>query len=164
VKFLPIENIVYKTKLKEDEIIERLSDFIEPRKTFRFRIFGSDSMKSYEGQITGQTFDIKRIIGYRNSFLPRINGTIKRDYDGTAIEVKMRLHIFVIIFLCVWCGFACMVFLTQVLSSPQFNSVTLTTMGALIFVYAMTMGGFKFESNRSKKDLQTLFEAEIIKE
>jgi hypothetical protein len=34
----------------------------------------------------------------------------------------------------------------------------------LIFVYALTMGGFKFESNKSKKDLQTMFEADIMEE
>jgi hypothetical protein len=34
--------------------------------------------------------------------------------------------------------------------------------GMLIFAYVITMGGFKFESNKSKKDLQALLEAEII--
>jgi hypothetical protein len=34
----------------------------------------------------------------------------------------------------------------------------------LIFAYVLTMCGFKYESNKSKKDLQTMFEAEIIEE
>jgi hypothetical protein len=34
--------------------------------------------------------------------------------------------------------------------------------GMLIFAYALTMGAFKYESNKSKKDLQTIFEADII--
>lgn len=101
MKFLPTENITYKTRLKEDEIIRRLSDCIEPEKTFRFGIFSSGSTKSYEGKINGQTFNIKRIISYRNSFLPRINGVIERDFDGLTIKVKMRLHTFVIVFLCI---------------------------------------------------------------
>jgi hypothetical protein len=165
MKFLPTENITYKTKLKEEEIFGRLSDLIEPEKTFRFGIFSSDSSKSYEGQINGQTFDIKRIIGYRNSFLPRINGIIERDFDGMTIKVKMRLHIFVIVFLCIWCGgvgLGCIAFLTQALGSSEFNPATLIPFGMLIFVYLLTMGGFKSESNRSKKDLQTIFEADII--
>jgi hypothetical protein len=45
-----------------------------------------------------------------------------------------------------------------------FNFLELIPVGLLLFVYALTMGGFKFESNKSKKDLQELFEAEIIKE
>ncbi|WP_113638776.1 hypothetical protein [Nubsella zeaxanthinifaciens] len=165
MKFLPAENIIYKTRLKEDELIRRLSDYIEPEKTFRFGVFGSGSTKSYEGQISGQAFNIKRIISYRNSFLPRINGVIERDFDGLTIKVKMRLHIFVIVFLCIWCGgvgLGCLAFLMQAFSKSEFNPATIIPFGMLIFAYALTMGAFKFESNKSKKDLQTIFEAHII--
>jgi hypothetical protein len=165
MKFLPTENITYKTRLKEEEVVKRLSDLIEPEKTFRFGIFSSGASKSYEGQINGQTFVIKRIIGYRNSFLPRINGIIERDFDGMTIKVKMRLNIFVIVFLCIWCGgvgLGCIAFLIQAFGSSEFNPATLIPFGMLIFVYLLTMGGFKFESNKSKKDLQNIFEADII--
>lgn len=165
MKFLPTENITYKTRLKEDEIIRRLSDCVEPEKTFRFDIFSSGSTKKYEGQINGHTFKINRIISYRNSFLPRIEGKIERDLDGLIIKVKMRLHIFVIVFLCIWCsgvGLGCIALLRQALNSSEFNPATLIPFGMLIFVYLLTMGGFKFESNKSKKDLQRIFEADII--
>lgn len=165
MKFLPTENITYKTRLKEDEIIKRLSDFIEPEKTFWFGMFNRSSTKSYEGQIKGQRFNIKRIIKYRNSFLPRINGVIERDFDGLTIKVKMRLHIFVIVFLCIWCGgvgLGCIALLKQALNNSDINLATLIPFGMLMFAYLLTMGGFKFESNKSKRDLQTIFEAEII--
>jgi hypothetical protein len=42
--------------------------------------------------VTGFTFDIQRIIGYRNSFLPRIGGTIAADGRGSAISIAMKLH------------------------------------------------------------------------
>jgi hypothetical protein len=161
MKYLPIENIIFKTSLKEDEIIRRLSDCIEPEKTFRFSVFSSSSAQSYEGQINGSSFTINRIIGYRNSFLPRINGVIERDLDGLTIKVKMRLHIFVIVFLCIWCG-GCIAFLIQAFDNSAFNQATLIPFGMLIFIYALTMGGFKYESYKSKKDLQALFEADII--
>ena len=165
MKFLPKENITYSTRLKEEQIVKRLSDSIEPEKTFRFGIFSRDSSKSYEGQVNGQTFEIKRIIGYRNSFLPRISGIIERDFDGLKIKVKMRLPIFVVIFLCIWCGgvgLGCIASLTQAFRNSEFNPATLIPFGMLLFVYALTMGGFKYESNKSKKDLQTIFEADII--
>jgi hypothetical protein len=165
MKFLPTENITYKTKLKEEEIVGRLSDLIEPEKAFRFRIFSSGLTKPYEGQIKGGTFDIKRIIGYRNSFLPRINGIIEKDDDGIRIKVKMRLHIFIIVFLCFWCGvvgLACVAILTLSFGDSEFNPATFIPFGMLLFAYGLTMGAFKFESNKSKKDLQRIFEAEII--
>ena len=164
MKYLPRENITYKTKLNEDEVIKRLLNFIEPEKTFSFGIISSGSIKSYEGQINGQTFKIKRIIGYRNSFLPIINGIIEKDYDGeTTIKVKMRLQIFIIVFLFIWCGGAGLIgiaFLTQAFDGSEFNPAILIPFGMLILVYALVMGAFKFESNKSKKDLQSILEAE----
>lgn len=165
MNFLPKENIVYKTKLKEEEILKRLSDLIEPEKTFRFNVFSNNSLKSYEGQIKGNTFQIKRIINYRNSFLPRVTGLIEKDFDGLTIKVKMRLSIFVIIFLCFWCGAVGLGFLfalKQGAPESQFNPVKLIPLGMLTFVYLMTMLGFKFESNKAKKDLQAAFKANII--
>lgn len=165
MRFLPVENITYKTQLKEEEIIRRISDIIEPEKIIRFGVFSSSSTKSYEGQLNGHTFDIKRIISYRNSFLPRINGIIERDFDGMTINIKMRLHILIIVFLCIWCGgvgIGCIAFLIKAFGSSEFNPTTLIPFGMLLFVYLLTMGAFKFESYKSKKDLQTLFEADII--
>jgi len=164
---LPTENITYKTRLKEEEIIKRLSDIIEPEKPYRFSIFSSGSTKPYEGQITNQTFDITRIIRYRNSFLPRIKGVIERDYDGIRIKIKMRLHVLVMVFVCLWCsafGPMSIAVVTQSFRNLDFNLEDFIPVGMLLFVYAMTMAGFKFESNKSKKDLQGLFEADIVKE
>ncbi len=165
MKFLPTENIVYKTRLKEEEIIRRLSDYVEPEKIPGLDAFNSGSTKSYIGQINGQTFNIKRIISYRNSFLPSINGIIEKDIDGLRIKVKMRLHIFVIVLLCIWCGgvgLGILSFMTQAFSNSKLNPESIIPFGMLIFAYALTMGAFKYESTKSKKDLQKIFEADII--
>ncbi len=77
----------------------------------------------------------------------------------------MRLHIFVIVFLCFWCGsvgLGCIAILTKSFGNSEFNPATLIPFGMLLFAYGLTMGAFKFESNKSKKDLQRIFEADII--
>lgn len=165
MNFLPTENITYKTKLKIEEIVERLSDHVEPEKTFRFDLFSSGSTKPYEGKISGDTFEIERIIGYRNAFLPRIYGIIEKDYDGTYIKVKMRLHVFAMVFLYFWCGgigLFCIAVLTQFIDGSKYDSVPLLPLAMLLFAYVLTMASFKFESIKSKVDLQRIFEAEII--
>jgi hypothetical protein len=158
--FLPIEKITYKTILKEDEIINRLEDIIEPKKIFRGWLFCNNSTRPYEGEIKNNTFKLQRIIGYRNSFLPKIKGVIYNELGGTIIKVKMRLSVFVIVFICIWTigmGLGCIAFMTQPLSF-----FTFIPFGLLLFMYALTMGGFKYESRKSKNDLKYLFETEII--
>ncbi|MFN4152253.1 MAG: hypothetical protein ACK4IX_15025 [Candidatus Sericytochromatia bacterium] len=165
IKYLPVENVVYKTELKEDEVIRRLSDSIEAEKNFRFRIFVSSSSKPYEGKINSNKFEIKRIINYRNSFLPRIKGEISKESDKTIIKVKMKLHPFLVSFLSIWfisIGFVTIILLLQLFINATFNPLTLIPFIMLMFAYVLTMFGFKFESNRSKKDLQKIFKAEII--
>lgn len=167
MKYLPIENITYKTRLKEEELIRRLSETIEPKKIFRFGIFGRNSTKTYEGQIIGKTFKIRRIIRYRNSFLPRIKGIIENDHEGMSIHVKMRLHAFITVFICLWWGgavFAFIAFLIQESEKSEISAALFLPLGMLLFAYILTLGGFKFESNKAKNDLKRIFEAEIIKE
>lgn len=167
MKFLPIENLTFRTKLSKSEIIGRLAGNIEPERIFRFSMFSGKSSKSYEGQIKGDSFDIKRIITYRNSFLPRITGVMETDSYGMTIKVKMRMHILVIFFICFWCGgviLAGVFILTNSFDGSAFNPAALGPFGMLLFAYGLTIGGFKYESGKSKKDLQKIFEAEMIEE
>src|SRR5688572_27230366 len=142
---LPFENITYKTKLMKAEVRSRLNNMVEPRKMFRF---SRGSSKPYEGTIEANGFDIKRLISYRNSFLPVIIGTIQSGISGTTIHVKMRMHISVILFSCVWCffvGIAAFAFLPKVINGEEDWQTGLIPFGMLAFMYAITMGGFKFE-------------------
>lgn len=98
MKYLPYENITYRTKLPGYEVIKRLSENIGPREFFSLR-FNQDR-KPYEGNIEHNGFNISRVtIFRRNSFNPTIKGKLHEDESGTTIEVKMRLNIFVGIFM-----------------------------------------------------------------
>ncbi len=167
MKYLPFENITYKSKLESEEILKRISEIIEPRKMFRtIRFFESNNHKPYEGTITGNSFKITRIIGYRNSFLPRIKGIVEKDFNGTNVNVKMRVNTFVIVFMLIWLGgvgIGCLVALTLMFNNKHFEPMTLIPLGMLIFGYALVTGGFKYESVKSKEYLAKLFDAEIEK-
>lgn len=165
MKFLPIENIVYKTHLKPEEVLTRIKEVIEPKKTFRMTgIFASKDHKPYEGSIKGQTFDIRRIIGYRNSFIPIIQGIVAQDRQGTKITVKMQLHKLVFGFIVVWLIMVSTIgvgFIGATGPDGKISFLNFIPVLMLVFVYAMTMGGFKYESIKSKKYLMELFEAEM---
>ncbi|SHF35155.1 hypothetical protein [Chryseobacterium vrystaatense] len=164
MKYLPFERIIYRTNLSEQEVVKRLSDFIEPKKFS----WGKKTTKEYEGFVTNSSFEINRIIDYRNSFLPQISGTFKENNGVTQIEVTMKLHVLVLVFLIVWCGFA-LLFLIGMgvavgIAEEKISLVLFIPVFMLLFVYALTMFGFKSESKKSREFLKKSFEAEIINE
>ncbi|MCT2560853.1 hypothetical protein [Chryseobacterium herbae] len=159
MKYLPFERIIYKTNLSEQEVVTRLSGFVEPKK---FSWGKSSTQKEYEGFVNNNRFEINRIINYRNSFLPQISGTIQKNNYGTQIEITMKLHVLVFAFLLVWCGFT-LFFLVGVCSAEKKISMVLfIPILMLLFAYGLTMLGFKTESKKSKEFLKKSFEAEIV--
>ncbi|MCJ7935297.1 MAG: hypothetical protein MUW56_17145 [Chryseobacterium sp.] len=163
MKYLPFERITYRTNLSEQEIITKLSGFVEPKKFG----FGRNPIKEYEGSVDNNRFEINRIIKNRNSFLPQISGTIQKNNDGTQIEVTMKLHAFVFFFLIVWCSLALFFFICLCVRDIRDKEISVDfflPLFMLLFVYALTMLGFKMESKKSKEYLRKSFEAEITNE
>ncbi len=167
MKYLPAEDITFQSKLKATALLQRLEDSIEPERAFRFGLFQRRETKPYQGKVLGHTFNISRIISYRNSFLPRISGSIEATFSGSLIRVKMRLHVAVIVFMCIWGGIVGSVgflFLSQAFGNTDFDPMTLMPLGMLLVFYVVIMLAFKYESKQSKADLESLFEAEIVEE
>ncbi|MCT2406680.1 hypothetical protein NZD88_03800 [Chryseobacterium antibioticum] len=160
MKYLPFERIIYRTNLSEQEVITRLSGFVEPKKFS----FGKTSTKEYEGSVNDNSFEINRIISNRNSFLPQISGTIQKNNYGTQIGVTMKLHVFVFLFLVGWCGFAMLFLISVCMTQQKVSGDFFGPILMLLFVYGLTMLGFKTESKKSKEFLRKSFEAEIINE
>ena len=158
--FLPFETIVIETPVTKDDTIATLASNIEREKTFRF-LKKSDT-KAFEGRLTGNAFEIRRIISYRNSFLPVIKGRIETFGTRTRLTINMRLHITVIIFMAVWFGFVGLFFIASVSSSDDSGGTFLFPLGMLIFGYALTMGGYLFESYRTKEILRDITKGYII--
>ena len=166
MKYFPIEKITYRTKLNKVEIVSKLSDCIEPEKIL-FRI-SQKGTKPYEGKIHNNKFEINRIIKYRNACLPRIYGIIQQNSEGTTIKVNMILHLPVAIFLFIWfgaLGCAGVFSLIQfILYSEYRNPAVIFVFGMFVLAYYGIMKAFKYESTKAKRDLEKLFEAEIINE
>ena len=160
MKYLPFEHIIYRTNLPEQEVIQRLSDHVQPKK-WGFR---NNRTKDYEGFVEGDRFEINRIIENRNSFLPQINGVVQKKNNETEIEVTMRLQGFVLGFLIMFCGFVVSFFIAVATTEKKSPIFFLMPLFMLLFIYVLTRVGFKWESRKSKAYLKERFEAEIIKE
>jgi len=148
MNFPPKENIVFKTKLTSDIVAQRI-----------FKLC-SGPHRTYDGQVNKSAFDIKRVIIGQNSFLPKITGKIKSESEGTIIEIDMRINAGVTVFLWVWfigTGLLSLFFL-PILPNP----ISFIPIALFAFCYVMMVTLFNRESKKSKNDLQTLFDAEII--
>ncbi|MFK7971608.1 MAG: hypothetical protein AB8F95_14680 [Bacteroidia bacterium] len=172
MKYFPFEHITYRSTLDANTILNRLGENIEPVKTSKMtRIaklagsFGSNVHKPYSGSIHGMSFSIQRIINYRNSFLPKIEGELEEDLFGTTITVKMKPHLAILVFMSIWLGFVGLFLLAMVAVSIRketFEIITLIPVFMLLFGYGLITFGFKHESLKSKKYLAELFEAEVV--
>ncbi|AFM05119.1 hypothetical protein Fleli_2766 [Bernardetia litoralis DSM 6794] len=163
MNILPYESLTYTTHLSKEEVLKKLSNKVEPKRG----IFPDNGYQPYEGTISENTFKIKRIIGYRNLFLPYIKGKIEESQDSTLIHIKMRLHPFVIVILCIWSlfmalgGLVFIVFSVQKLRNPSISDIPFFVSPLLIIiVLVLACRAFHSEGNKSKVFFEKLFEVE----
>jgi hypothetical protein len=164
--FAPYENIILESDLSYNEILNRIQKIIEPKRFIFSRLFKKNNGKTYEGELFENKFKMRRIILYTNSFIPIIYGTIITESNKTKIYIRMKLHIFVKIFMCLWFGFFISFFLPDIrlfISNMELNVFPLTPVIVILFGYIFMIGSFKAESRKSKIYLGELFEAKIKK-
>lgn len=101
---LPFDSFSIDTPLSASEAAARLANVVEPRRLLRL----GGGEKPFEGVVSGDSFAIRRVIGYRNSFLPEIRGRIEATASGSRVRGTMRLHPLVLVFMALWVGFAAM--------------------------------------------------------
>lgn len=168
-KILPFEKLIYRSNLTKEELLAHLQNEIEAEKSFGFGANNFSYSKPYIGKIYNNTFEIKRAINYRNSFLPIIKGEIQNDINGSKINVKMNLVEIVKIFMILWLGgvfIACLATLYTLIFTNGLNSEG----GFFMFIPFFMLGigilmvyfGFKTESKKSTKDLEEILKAKIL--
>ena len=158
MRFPPQRSFTIETALPPSEVHARLRAGVEPIKWPRL----SPSAVPFEGVVDGMRFDIRRIVRGRNSFRPRVRGTIEPTESGTRLVGTMRLHDLVATFVMMWVaitGLATIMLLFGAFQRGAFEPALLIAPGALAFVAAMTFGAFRSESRRALDDLARLVNA-----
>lgn len=115
--------------------------------------------RPYQGELTGSTFNVARIIGYRNSFRPTVKGRVRPDGTGAVLEASLSLHPVVLGFMVFWLGSVLLAGLTGVttlLSQGKNPALALFPTGMFLFGYLLMQGGFWFESAKTKRFLEEL--------
>ena len=147
---VPFERIVIDTPLPVGEAAARLAAQVEPKRLLRFRRSGL----LFEGRMEGTTFHIQRLIGYRNSFLPRIAGSLEATPWGSRLSATLSLHPVVMVFMIVWLGAVLAIgFPAMLMGGDQIGGTRWMPLLMLAFGVAMVSGGFSFEAVRARRAL-----------
>jgi len=164
---IPYHKTTLYTLLSSDEVIERLNKFIQPHKSLWKRIktrdFGHGNYL-FNGKITGKTFQVERIINYRNSFLPEIKGNVVEDKIGTQINLVLKLKKIVYIFDVIWlAGLLLMSYFILynffISDKTDFKWLLLVLVMMILWKYLMTIFFYSKEAEKSLNLLKQLFEA-----
>lgn len=162
MKFIDIllhEDYKIISTLSAEEIGRRIQANIEPKSNSLFSRFTRITIKPYEGYFYSNRFEIRRIIFYRNSFLPIITGHISNFNGLTNICIKMkpRGHIVILWYLAtviIAVGLRSFNYLFQK-SNPNSDS-SFEGFGLWLFIIVFLLAPvifFKIESKKAKKFL-----------
>ena len=127
-------------------------------------IFFATHDKPFSGTVADGTFEISRVIRYRNSFLPVVCGRIEPQGAGSRIHVRMRLHLFAMVFMTVWMGLVAValvgILYVFALDQGGLDGIALLApLGMFAFGWALTTFGFWFEADKQERMLREMFEA-----
>ena len=158
MKLLPHRRFTIETRLAPSEVTARLRGAVEPPQTFRL----SPPERPLIGHVDGAAFDVIRAIRGRNSFMPRVKGTIEPAAGGTRLTGTMRLHDFVVVFIGAFFLMAGSVFVRMAIDDlrrGQLSPPTLIALGVLVFLTAMVSIGFVPETHRTLAELGRVVDA-----
>ncbi len=166
MQLLPYDTFSIQTPKPLSDVIEQLKINIEAPKGLRWSF--SRSHAPYTGTISNSGFEIRRLIQYRNSFLPNIRGRFESLSDGTRIRVTMGLHPLVMIFLLfwysVWFSISIPYFLFGALSGDIQIFTALQFVGLPIVLLFVFWCWFWYEANRSRQELTQIILGEALEQ
>jgi len=164
MQLLPRDTFTIQSHKSLPEVIERLKEHIEAPKAIRWHF--SHNHAPYEGTISSSGFEIRRIIDYRNSFLPNIRGRFDSSSAGTRIRITMGLHPFVTAFLIfwnsVWYSVSIPHFVFGALSGDIDTFIAMQFVVLPIVLLFVFWCWFWYEAHRSRQELEQLLLGEVL--
>ena len=154
MRIIPYKKIRINHTKNKDIVREIINSSIEPCKIFGY----SNSNKMFCGHIEDSSFKIRRIIKYRNSFLPILKGNI---LDQEVI-VTIRMNHFANIFMSIWMLYAVVgfifstVFIIVLLLSGKFEILSLPGLILAPAGFLMLKIGFWKEVKKAETELTSI--------
>ena len=163
MKLLPRDRFSIQTHQPLSTVLAILERHIEaPRMRWGF----SHNHPPYTGQLSEEGFEIRRIIHYRNSFLPQIKGRFETAPEGTFVHITMGLHPLVLIFMLLWGSIwftaAVPAFLVGALDGSVPFEIALLFCGVPLAMCLIFWGTFWYEAKRSRRELTQIIQGRLL--
>jgi hypothetical protein len=152
---IPFEKFEIRTAMSDTEILRKVAELTE-WSSLRLVFFPPEDSLPFVGTITGSGFKIRRIIRYRNSFIPVLCGRV----ENSTLFLTARLHAFVAVFMSLWLSAVLFAFTSSFIPGIDENSTTAPIalrMGSgamFLFGYLLCLLSFRFELKKAKKLLE----------
>jgi hypothetical protein len=153
VKLAPFHRFDIISPLKRAEALAAVASRLEQRKWFRWRWPSAANDERFDGVVTESGFSVTRIMGYRNSFAPLVEGQVHESGRFSRIAVTMRPSVIVLVLL----GVFAVIFSTVFISMDR--EMVLAGVFMLALLYVMVLAGFWFEANKLEQTLRKIFQA-----
>ncbi|MGD9982463.1 MAG: hypothetical protein AB7H66_03585 [Hyphomonadaceae bacterium] len=151
MNLLPYHRFEITSPMKRAEALAAIASRIEERKWLRWRWPSVENDERFDGAVTETSFSVTRIMGYRNSFAPVIEGEVHESGRFSRIVITMKRHIVVLLFLVVFAG--------MMLAGLVALERPLPGVLMLLLLYAIVLGAFWFEANKLEQTLRKIFQA-----
>jgi hypothetical protein len=86
---LPFRRFEFSTPMSLEHAVKVLDEVVEPPRKFGWPT--STKRGIFEGKVAGSRFKINRILSVPNSFLPIVEGRMKRDGFSTVVSLTLRM-------------------------------------------------------------------------
>ena len=153
---LPPQRLVIESSLTPAEVIERLQGVTAAHGSRS----GRDQTDTvFRGVVGGHDFRLVRIIAYRNSFVPIVEGRVEPVAHGSRMTATIRLPRLVAAFEFLWFGIITLVMLGLlhgVLSGHDSGWILLAPLGFYGAGVGLLMSGFGPEARRSRASLEAI--------
>ena len=155
VKWLPHHRFEITSPLSPSAALDALKAHVEPRRLFRMVFPNPANEKRFQGEVGATTFEISRIIGYRNSFLPQLSGKIHGAGSRSTINVTMQIHPLALVLMIVIAATMLLVIGALAFEGEGLALIPVTVMPPLF--YGIVLWAFWFEADKQERTLREIF-------
>jgi hypothetical protein len=139
------EKVIINGTFGAKKVKNRLSSEISPVISYMIQVKSTN--KLFKGKISGAEFEMMRVVGSRNSFIPFVQGRIKEGQTGCKIVIKMRPLLVTLLVTGFFFIAAIGVTLTKIFETGNFNWTGLIPLALVIGFYGYMTVIFKDEAD-----------------